>query len=106
MYRCNVADAHVPIALGAPFEASNMSGEEAPIRAYTGYLPPYWRQRFQDDMPVYAVYSYGTPIAWVTRHGVKVYPPVTYSKTTARHQTQVKRAWDWHYLRLNEPVSA
>lgn len=39
---------------------------------------------------VYIVYSYGTPIGWVTSDNEVVIPDVTYSRTTSRHQNMVR----------------
>lgn len=56
-----------------------------------GYLPPdvrgQWWHAFQtqENGAMYAVWSYGTPIAW--HDGEKwVRPDVSYSRTTSRHQ--------------------
>jgi hypothetical protein len=37
------------------------------------------------DGPVYVVYSYDTPIAWVTKSGREVKPSAKYSATTSKH---------------------
>lgn len=42
--------------------------------------------------PLYVVYSYNTPIAWVKYDGTVVIPDLRYSVTTAHHQN-VCRAW-------------
>lgn len=42
---------------------------------------------------IYVVYSYGTPIAWVTEDDVKVIPDVGFSATTSQHQYMVAAAW-------------
>lgn len=73
------------------FRESSMSGERAtpdhtPF-AMLGRLPQGWRERYQSDRPIYVVYSYATPIAWVTEHGDPVVPDVTHSVTTSPHQT-------------------
>lgn len=41
----------------------------------------------------YVIYSYRTPIAWVTADGTKVLPDVGYSRTTSQHQYMVANAW-------------
>lgn len=64
-----------------------------------GYLPP--RLHASARSAVYVVYSYGTPIAWVTENEDErsrdpyVYhvPDVGYSPTTGRHQTDCVEAW-------------
>ncbi|HYJ33758.1 MAG TPA: hypothetical protein VE326_11110 [Candidatus Binatia bacterium] len=42
--------------------------------------------------PMYVVFSYGTPIAWVTIAGSVVIPDVRYSATTSRHQKLAREA--------------
>lgn len=37
------------------------------------------------DGPIYVVYSYDTPIAWVTASGKEVKPAVQYSASTSKH---------------------
>lgn len=64
------------------------------MNAGIGRLPEnrhtsFYRAIDADDF--YAVYSYGTPIAWYS-HGTWVVPTVKYSATTSRHQGIVKRA--------------
>lgn len=56
-----------------------------------GELPTDWRNAIYNDNPSYVVYSYATPIAWKCERGW-VIPPVTYSATTSRHQSFVRRA--------------
>lgn len=51
------------------------------------YHPEVARARF-------VVWSYETPIAWVTDDGTKVVPDVGYSLTTGQHQMAVMSAWD------------
>ena len=55
-----------------------------------GQLPVIHGQALVNDMvddgPIYVVYSYQTPIAWVTKSGTEVHPPVRYSVTTSKHQ--------------------
>lgn len=41
----------------------------------------------------YVVYSYGTPIGYVTEDGRKIVPDIGYSATTAQHQYLVLNAW-------------
>jgi len=60
----------------------------------TGRLPLEWRHRYRADQDIiaYTVYSYSTPIAWVTETGHVEIPDVGYSLTTTRHQNNC-RAW-------------
>lgn len=54
----------------------------------TGRLPAEYRESFHRS--TYAVYSYATPIAWLSGTAWFV-PDVTYSSTTSRHQSFVRR---------------
>lgn len=56
-----------------------------------GRLPKRWWNPAQDAE--YVVYSYRTPIAWVTADGERVVPDIGYSSTTGQHQYTVKDAW-------------
>ncbi len=57
-----------------------------------GVLPDEWRGRFRVEKPSFVVFSYATPVAWWSEfHGWTV-PPVKYSATTSRHQSQVRMA--------------
>lgn len=55
-----------------------------------GKLPVEEYQRLVRDEPSYIVYSYETPIAWITPDGPPYIPNVDYSKTTSYHQHLVK----------------
>lgn len=95
--RCNQLAARTHIAARRPFVAAALSatdfslpyGERGPNTG-TGVLPSRYRAAFAHA--VYAVYSYGTPIAWVTAAGDVIVPPVKYSVTSSRHQGTVRRA--------------
>jgi hypothetical protein len=52
----------------------------------TGLLAADHQERYRVDRPVYTVYSYDTPIAWVTRSGLVRVPDVNYSVTTSAQQ--------------------
>lgn len=68
-------------------------GEVDPGFVYaTGRLPDGWRKVLPNDAR-YVVWSYVTPIAWVTRDGLFVIPAVKYSPTTSNHQGLVRQAW-------------
>jgi len=73
-----------------PFTGSNLSG--GPIVWRFGYLPDSYRQELGAAMQAgtvdYALYSYGTPIAWHTTDAGWIIPPVKYSATTSKHLTQ------------------
>jgi hypothetical protein len=56
-----------------------------------GHLPGPYHEEVRDAE--YVVYSYLTPIAWVTADGQRVIPDVGYSPTTGQHQYTVKYAW-------------
>jgi hypothetical protein len=51
----------------------------------TGWLPREYVERIQQDRPLYVVWSYATPIAWLGPRGW-VIPDVRYSRTTSGHQ--------------------
>lgn len=57
-----------------------------------GRLPRDWHDRFYHDDPRTIVYSYATPIGWVSSDGRVVVPDERYSSTTSSHQSLV-RAW-------------
>lgn len=57
----------------------------------TGLMRPDTRETFRADKPTYAVYSYGTPIAWYGERGW-VIPTDKFSVTTSKHQGIVRRA--------------
>lgn len=86
-------DADAEIANLRPFRGANWHGQEGPSNN-TGRLPREWVERFREDQNkiVYAVYSWVTPIAWVTEDGRRVIPDVWYSQTTTRQQKAVRRA--------------
>lgn len=95
-----VRDAHQPISARQTFDAGNLRAEatdsDHQYRGPSGRLPWDWCPTFFADTAdgrAYIVYSYGTPIAWERSDGLRVVPPVTYSVTTARHQSQARRAW-------------
>jgi hypothetical protein len=79
------------VARREEFKGSSIQGgPTTPVHAamiMTGRLPNEWRHRLIDDAPVYVVWSYGTPIAWVTSAGTPVVPDVKYSTTTSAHQS-------------------
>jgi len=58
----------------------------------TGSLPPRYHDAARRAR--YVVYSYRTPIGWVTQEGERVVPDVGYSDTTSQHQYTVLHAWE------------
>lgn len=56
-----------------------------------GVMPAEIRREFHDAIVVYVVYSYSTPIAWVTDGGVVVNPQHRYSVTTTQHQSACRQ---------------
>jgi len=91
--RTNLRGAVAQIAARRGFNANgtltggyfNTSTGRLPQDRVTGF------NRATDADDFYAVYSYGTPIAWYA-HGTWTVPAVKYSVTTSRHQSTVTRA--------------
>lgn len=107
MKRPNIADAHRCIARREDFDSGNLYGGNCEPRTWFsgGYLTPSWLDRLTRDRATYVVFSYSTPIFWVAEDGREVYPPLEYSVTTARHQSQVRRAMSWNPItQLREPA--
>jgi hypothetical protein len=79
-----------------PFTAGNLHAERPTELGYVGKLPDEWKHLLRvDDAAVgvdYVVYSYLTPIAWVTKDGDVRIPDVKYSVSTSRHQGIVRHA--------------
>lgn len=74
------------------FEIGNLSAAIAYLPMLTrGDLPKQHHESFNDA--VYAVWSYETPIAWITQKGEVEIPSVRYSITTTKHQQMVARAF-------------
>jgi len=100
MIRTTVRNAHEAIAARQEFNAGSMSarggqpGEQ--YRGTSGRLPFEWNTTYMQDTAdglAYIVFSYGTPIGWESSDGTRVIPRVSYSRTTARHQYQLRSAW-------------
>jgi len=104
--RVRVPDARPLIASRTPFVAGTMSG--AYLTAGTcgaGELPDEWRPAWSDAVKRYGrrlfvVRSFETPIGWRGDDGQTVIPDVPYGSRTARHQTEVRVAWDSHATTL------
>lgn len=70
-----------------PFPARGNSMSAIEGKGTTGRLEGQALGHYQADDVAYTVYSYATPIAWVTRGGFVRVPEVSYSVTTTNHQT-------------------
>lgn len=90
--RTTMGDAHKPISDRAAFTTSGALSGRAPDGQHfgpwdSGRLPREHVESFQRS--TYAVFSYATPIAWVT-DGVWTIPTARYSVTTSRHQSAAR----------------
>ena len=86
-------DASIPNA--RPFTQGNMSARthDRGQDASSGrMLPEDFEVLRSIDASVYVVYSYGTPIAWYVNGRGWWMPTATYSVTTQKHKTYVRRA--------------
>jgi hypothetical protein len=61
-------------------------------------MHPAARERYEALLAMqavaYTVYSYQTPIGWVSTDGTAEVPEIFYSRTTTRHQNLARRALD------------
>jgi hypothetical protein len=64
-----------------------------------GWLPDehrsLWRQGVilaRNGHAMFAIWSYGTPVAWVVDRGTWIVPDERYSATTSRHQSKIRYA--------------
>jgi hypothetical protein len=58
-----------------------------------GKLPEEWAIILRDDVVLYVIYSFKTPIAWYDeRKSQWIVPAVRYSVTTSKHQNKVRTA--------------
>ena len=83
-------ESHVASML--PFQANSAIGEAFPKWVSMGRLPSEYHAS-AGDSPVYVVFSYATPIAWVAVDGSVTVPAVKYSVTTSRTQNAVRAAF-------------
>jgi hypothetical protein len=93
MKQMNQRDAIHYIATQQEFKASALSGHAH--TEGTGRLSDSLdRERFLQDVEGinYAVYSYGTPIAWYTEGNGWYVVEQKFSVTTSKHQNYVRRA--------------
>ena len=79
------------IAQRQPFTAAALSGTLSNHGAGRLLDADAARWRLDRDRVLYVVYSYGTPIAWLTADGWQVVEQ-RFSVTTSRHQSIVRRA--------------
>ena len=97
-------DCALAIADRRAFQAGNVYGRPTPhlakaaLRGVRGVAqaPGSWMSdhvadRFMSDRPVYVIWSFSTPIGWITSSGRAVVPEVSYSSRTSRHQTEAAR---------------
>jgi hypothetical protein len=91
MKQLNQRDAIHYIATRQEFKASALSGSRYSLGA--GRLSGAELDRFYQDVNglSYAVYSYGTPIYWVS-NGETYLVEQKFSVTTSKHQNYVRRA--------------
>jgi hypothetical protein len=69
-----------------PFKNSTGSMRGVEGSEGTGRLEGDALAQFRADSPRFTVYSYATPIGWVTSSGLVRNPAVKYSMTTDQHQ--------------------
>lgn len=91
----NYADTYIQAL--EPFHTGNprggLWGDDSSTVMHLGKLPePYRSQIYESPGLVYVVYSYQTPIAWVTSDGKTHIPDVKYSVTTTKHQHIARKA--------------
>lgn len=82
------------IAQRKAFKGNSVSAQVNPDWVDTGRLAAEWRSRLREDSNAglaYVVFSYATPIAWVTLDGTVVVPDTKYSPTTSNHQGLVRQ---------------
>lgn len=91
--KINQREAVRAIARREPFVASALSGKRASVTDSLGRLPREYRDGYYmaAERGAYAVFSYGTPVAWVTDEGAVTVPAERYSVTTSKHQSIARR---------------
>ena len=92
----NQRDAEHYISTRQEFTASALSGVNVNLSGLNGAYGRLNAEEFaqfkQDETRIeYAVYSYGTPIAWHTSQGWYIVSQ-KFSQTTSKHQNAVRRA--------------
>ena len=92
----NQRDAEHYISTRQEFTASALSGVNVNLNGLNGAWgrldPEEFARLKQDETRIeYAVYSYGTPIAWHTSQGWYIVSQ-KFSQTTSKHQNAVRRA--------------
>lgn len=86
------------IAREQEFTGSNTRAERFDEGDYvdTGRLPSEWASELRRTGARYVVFSYATPIAWVTPEGEIVVPSVKYSVSTSKVQGYVASGFRSH----------
>lgn len=88
-------EAEERIKLVQPFRNGRGSLRGAPsgsvLNLSMGELPEEYRASVREAR--YVVFSYATPIGWISKTGEKVVPDIGYSPTTGQHQFIVRHAW-------------
>lgn len=100
MVYTNLRDVPAAIANREDFEGNSISGyvvqNGTPSLPSLGALSYEWRERFYADRELgiwYIVFSYDTPIAWVTGSGDDKHTVIVdqrFSVTTSKHQGKVR----------------
>jgi hypothetical protein len=80
------------LRVGLEFRVSESLWGHSGAAMSTGWLPGLYRDAYLAQTPVYTVYSYLTPIAWLLADGVWIMPMVKYSPTTTRAQNKINDA--------------
>lgn len=75
-----------------PFRYSGYALTAIEGKGGTGKMADDDLTRYRDDEVTYTVYSYATPIAWVTKTGQVRISRATYSPTTRQHIYTAKYA--------------
>lgn len=77
------------------FVVNSMSGRRVGnMEPYsTGEMTQAERTKYLKDRPTYVIWSYGTPIAWVSADNRKVVTGHKYSGATSQHVNIIKRAF-------------
>ena len=106
--RTTTGNAHEAIANLSPFATSGALSGRAPHGQHfgpwdSGRLPREHVDSFQ--RATYAVFSYATPIAWVT-DGAWAIPATRYSLTTSRHQSAARHGAHLSGLDVTAQVAA
>jgi len=80
------------LRVGLEFRVSEALWGHSGAAQSTGWMPGLYRDAYLAQTPVYTVYSYLTPIAWLLADGVWIMPMVKYTQTTTRVQNKINNA--------------